>query len=167
MLILKYVLHEREPDPKKSQHHMLFDQLMGKLNSTFISTAMLITFHLSLLVLQSNKVFLYLVMLYVLIFVIKMGLFHNFMMNQSPNLAKIVALNEFQQEALVVSCISLLIEVFGHVFISLLSCMGYFIYVMNPKYILFVIMICAIFEVTRQKTSSLISTRPVAKYIAP
>lgn len=167
MHIMKYVLHEREPDPKKSQHHLLFDQLMAKLNSTFISTAMLITFHLSLLLLQSTKVILYLVILYVLIFIIKMGLFHNFMMNQSPGLAKIVALNEFQQEALVISCISLLMEVFGHVFISLLSGMGYFIYVMNPKYVLFVIAICAIFEAVRLATSALVSKRPVAKYIAP
>lgn len=98
---------------------------------------------------------------------IKLNDFHQFMMNQSPSLAKIVAMNEFQRDALVISCLSLFLEVFGHILISFLSGSGYYIYVMNPKYIMMLVVICSVSGYSRTKLSGVISHWPFAQYIAP
>lgn len=110
---------------------------------------MLLSFHLALLVFSTHKIGFYLVFLYVLLFLIKFNDFHQFMMNQSPSLAKIVALEEFQRDALVISCLSLFLELFGHILISVLSGMGYYIYVMNQKYIMMIVVICMVSEFSR------------------
>ena len=47
---------------------------------------------------------------------------------------------DFINQALIVTCLSILLEVFGHVFISVAATFGYFIYSVEPKFIIFAIM---------------------------
>ena len=65
------------------------------------------------------------------------------------------------------SCLSLFLEIFGHIFISLITGIGYGVYVMNYKYMLLIIVISVVSETVRKCTSGLISEKPFAKYIAP
>ena len=44
---------------------------------------------------------------------------------------------DFINQALIVTCLSILLEVFGHVFISVAATFGYFIYFVEPKFIIF------------------------------
>lgn len=46
---------------------------------------------------------------------------------------------DFINQALVITCLSLLLEAFGHVYLSLTSGFGYLIYILQPKFILFMI----------------------------
>ena len=82
-----------------------------------------------------------LVILYIAIFIIKLFRFHNFMIYQYPEKQYQAIFNdpEFSLEALVLSCLSLFLELFGHIFISLLTSLGYGLYIMQRNYVLIIL----------------------------
>ena len=65
------------------------------------------------------------------------------------------------------SCLSLFLEVFGHLFISLTSGVGYFIYTMKSQYIIIVIILSMSADFGRVHIGMRFGTRPFAKYVAP
>ena len=73
-----------------------------------------------------------LVTMYVFVMIIKLWRFHDFMIYQHTEKEHEKVFNdpEFSLEALVLSCLSLFLELFGHIFISLLSGLGYGLYIM-------------------------------------
>ena len=82
-----------------------------------------------------------LVILYIAIFIIKLFRFHNFMIYQYPDKQYQAIFNdpELSLEALVLSCLSLFLELFGHIFISLLTSLGYGLYIMQRNYVLIIL----------------------------
>lgn len=79
-----------------------------------------------------------LVSLYVGVFIQKLTKFHYFMTYPRKENEALVAEKNVQRDALIMSCLSLFLEVFGHLFISLTSGVGYFIYTMKSQYIIIV-----------------------------
>merc|ERR1712086_1222370 len=73
---------------------------------------------------------------------------------------------DFSLEALVLCCLSLFLEVFGQIFISLISGLGYGIYIMQKNYILIIVLLGWVSNFTRTRVSSF-GSRPFAKYVAP
>ena len=58
-------------------------------------------------------------------------------LNKIKDLSKLEGIlkqDKFVIQALVLTCLSLLLEVFGHVFISVTTTFGYMIYRLNPKF---------------------------------
>lgn len=54
-------------------------------------------------------------------------------------LAECLSQKQFVNQALVLTCLSMLLEVFGQVYISLGTSFGYLIYFMQPKFIMLMI----------------------------
>ena len=68
------------------------------------------------------------------------------------------------------SCLSLFLEVFGHIFISMISGLGYVVYTMQKKYMLVIIGLVLVSDIVRDKVNAYKGKfwkRPFAKYIAP
>ena len=128
---------------------------------------MLLSFHFAILSFSTKKVGFYLVTLYVIVFILKLTRFHFFMTKPSKEHVKMVGDSEFQRDALVLSCLSLFLEVFGHIFISLVSGLGYATYTMNRKFMLLIIVLCTVTHLTRNIANQLLGKRPFAKYVAP
>ena len=83
-----------------------------------------------------------LVLMYTFVMIIKLWRFHDFMIYQNVHekeYEKIFNDPEFSLEALVLSCLSLFLELFGHIFISLLSGLGYGLYIMQRNYVLIIV----------------------------
>ena len=98
---------------------------------------MQIIIHMSIMTLSTATIGFFLVALYIIIMIIKLFRFHKFMIYELPK-EKEFSQPEFSLEALVISCFSLFLEVFGHIFISLISGLGYGIYIMQKNYILII-----------------------------
>lgn len=60
------------------------------------------------------------------------------MTNPSPENKKFITNEEFRRDAIVLACLSLFLEVFGHISISLLSALGYYVYTMNKNYLVII-----------------------------
>ena len=123
---------------------------------------MMVSFHLAILTFSTKKVGFYLVGLYAVTFIIKLTRFHFYMLKKGDKVD-----GDFHRDALVLSCLSLFLEVFGHIFISLISGLGYMLYLMNKHYMLLIILTTLLSDVARKLTSPYIGSRPFAKYIAP
>ena len=55
------------------------------------------------------------------------------------NLENILDDQDFQNHCLILTCLSLLLEIFGHVFISLATTTAYLLYFLEPK---FMVLVC-------------------------
>ena len=159
--ILYYVLNQNEKRDNKS--HMFLEKLVKSINNGYITLGMQILIHLSIMTLSTATIGFFLVSLYVIIFIIKLTRFHNFMTHEHPN-EKVFADAEFSLEALVLSCLSLFLEVFGHIFISLISGLGYGIYIMQKNYILIIVGLGWVSNFVR---SQRFGSHPFAQYVAP
>jgi len=65
------------------------------------------------------------------------------------------------------SCLSLFLEVFGHLFISLTSGVGYFIYTMKSQYIIVVFILSMSADFGRVYIGMKFGKRQFARYVAP
>ena len=65
------------------------------------------------------------------------------------------------------SCLSLFLEVFGHLFISLTSGVGYFIYTMKSQYIIIVFILSMSADFGRIHIGMRYGSRLFARYVAP
>lgn len=125
--ILQYVLNQNDRKDDKSKHYL--EKLIQSLNNVYITLGFQILIHLSIMTISTATIGFVLVSLYVIIFIMKLTRFHHFMIYKHPN-EKVFQDPEFSLEALVLSCLSLFLEVFGHIFISLITGLGYGIYIM-------------------------------------
>mmetsp|Transcript_18236 Transcript_18236/g.17360 ORF Transcript_18236/g.17360 Transcript_18236/m.17360 type:complete len:97 (+) Transcript_18236:285-575(+) len=67
---------------------------------------------------------------------IKMAKFNSFMHSRDKDTEEVLKDQEFEREALVITCFSIMLELFSHLFISIpLSC-GYYLYSNAPKIII-------------------------------
>jgi CDP-diglyceride synthetase len=157
--ILRYVLTHESSNAAQTKQ---FESLLRSLNNIWLTIPMMVSFHLAILCFSTKKVGFYLVALYVVTFIIKLTRFHFYMLKKGD---KVDA--EFHRDALVLSCLSLFLEVFGHIFISLITGLGYAIYIMNKQYMLLIIVTTVVADSACKLTSPYIGNRPFAKYIAP
>tara|TARA_B110000305_G_C19354630_1_gene596089 strand:+ start:502 stop:1008 length:507 start_codon:yes stop_codon:yes gene_type:complete len=81
--------------------------------------------------------------------------------------AKQVSDPEFERDALVLSCLSLFLEVFGHILISLLSGIGYFVYTAQKNLLVIVFIFTIFSDFCRKYIGMKIGRVPFAKYVAP
>ena len=54
-------------------------------------------------------------------------------------LSELLEDNDFQTHMLIITCLSLLLEIFGQVFISLASCAGYWLYFIDKRFIFYMV----------------------------
>ena len=110
-----------------------------------------------------------LVILYICIFIIKLYRFHSFMIYQYPQkqYQAIFTDPEFSLEALVLSCLSLFLELFGHIFISLLSSLGYGLYIMQRNYVLIILGLGFVASRTCQYVSKYFGRIKFVHYVMP
>jgi hypothetical protein len=98
-----------------------------------------------------------LITVYVFIFLYKLIRFHFFVRdNELSN----------SRDAIIMSCLSLFLEVFGHVFISLPSAVGFLVYTMNKKFIILVFILSFVTNIGRNFGNKIGRTK-FSKYIAP
>ena len=142
---------------------MLFEQLLSSLNNPYLTTVMMLSFHLAILSCSTHTIGFYLICLYILTFIIKLTRFHFFMKKRERHTQD----GEFQRDALVLSCLSLFLEVFGHIFISLISGLGYVVYTMQKRFMLLIIGLVLACDASRNFVNQCKGNRPFAQYIAP
>ena len=75
--------------------------------------------------------------------------------------------SDFINQALLVTCLSLLLEVFGHVFISIGSSFGYLLYFLNHKFVLYGIMITQWSDAGGMMGGGIFGKTPFAQTISP
>uniref|UniRef100_A0A7S3IPZ3 Uncharacterized protein n=1 Tax=Strombidium inclinatum TaxID=197538 RepID=A0A7S3IPZ3_9SPIT len=115
----------------------------------------------------SSVIGLILVTLNVFSFVIKLLQFHQFMMYPTKEYARFVSNPDFTRDALILTCLSLFLELFGHALISLLSSMGYFIYIGKKELLAMTIFFSLTSDLGRRFIGMKIGKRPFANYVAP
>jgi CDP-diglyceride synthetase len=93
----------------------------------------------------------------------KMYRFHCFMLSEEAKAVK----ENVQRDAIIMSCLSLFLEVFGHVFISLPSVVGYFVYIIQKQYIVIVLILSICADFGREQIGMRLGTHYFAKHINP
>jgi CDP-diglyceride synthetase len=73
----------------------------------------------------------------------------------------------FIRQAMVITCVSLLLEIFGHLYISLITSLGYIFYCTKPQYIS--LLMCLSWQADNGGLmfGSLMGRRPFAHGISP
>ena len=163
--ILIYILKRDEPLDAKYQR--LFLSLIANLSNKLITLGMMCTFHAAIMSASTHTIGFTLVFLAVMTFIIKLTRFHFFMWYPTEEYAKLVSEPDFQRDALILSCLSLFLEVFGHICISLLSALGYYVYTMRRQYILIILILSASADFARQQIGVRFGRYPFARYVAP
>jgi len=83
------------------------------------------------------------------------------------SLSKQIEEEEFVRQALILTCLSMLLEVFGHVFISLATTMGYLLYYLNKQYLLIAIFVTQFSDVGGYMFGKLFGKDKFARSISP
>ena len=65
------------------------------------------------------------------------------------------------------ACLSLFLEIFGHISISLVSALGYYVYTCNKAYIVFIFILAESGDLARKHIGMRFGTIPFARYVAP
>ena len=74
--------------------------------------------------------------------------------------------NNFKRDAIVLSCLSLYLEVFGHILISLISILGYYIYMAQKKYLVYLVVFTMVSNYARENLGKY-GKSPFTEHIAP
>ena len=147
----------------EERYEQMFNSLMKALiqrPQTLISVFM---FHLAIMTFSTGNIGFVLVFSFVAVFVQKMSRFHSFMIKHGEDSFE----QNIQRDALIMSCLSLFLEVFGHVFISLPSGVGYFMYTMESQYIIIVLLLSISADFGRSQIGMRFGTHSFARHVAP
>jgi len=63
--------------------------------------------------------------------------------------------------------LSLFLEIFGHISISLVSALGYYVYTCNKSYIILIFILAESGDLARKHIGMRFGTMPFARYVAP
>ena len=107
----------------------ILDGLLYSINNKWVTIGMLVAFHCAVVTLPVHKIFLVSILVYTTIFTLKMFTFHSIAIGESAKLEKGIDKAIFQRDTLAICCISMVLELFGHVLITVISGMGYYLYV--------------------------------------
>lgn len=134
-------------------------------NFTFIVSVML---HLAAMSCSTLTIGAVLAFFNVLVFFTKLYRFHAFMiMNPNEEFHAYLMDSGMQRDALVVSCLSLFLELFGHIFIQILSCMSYYTYVMQPTLLQLAMLFTLASDVGRKEIGMRFGRFKFARHITP
>ena len=160
--ILKYIL-KRDEQPLEEKYEKMFNGLMETLVRRKRTLLSIFLFHLAIMTQRHSNIIIATFLLYSSVFVQKMYRFHDFMTTQRNQSES----ESIQRDAVIMSCLSLFLEVFGHLFISLPSAFGYFIYTNQNQYlmIVFILSMCADFG--RHEIGMRFGQMHFAKHVVP
>ena len=169
--ILVYILQDDEDDPCENKNERyephLADVLIKHLNNRRITFAVFIAFHISMMACTSRVIGLILVLINIGSFIAKISRFHHFMSFPTKKYAKHVSNPNFVRDGLILTCLSLFLELFGHMIISMISGFGYFLYIGRKEIILMTLLFCIISDLGRRFIGMKIGRFGFANYVAP
>lgn len=146
----------------------ILHSLIEKLNSRRFTFSVSLVMHLAAMCCDVNTVGFVLSLFNVLVFFVKVYKFHHFMINNpEPSFQKYLADPNVQRDALVVSCLSLFLELFGHIFIQILSCVMYITYVIEPRLLELAIVFTLASDIGRKEIGMRFGRFPFAKFVKP
>jgi len=98
---------------------------------------------------------------------VKITRFHHFMKYPTKQYARHVSNPNFVRDGLILSCLSLFLELFGHLLVSIMTGIGYFIYIGRKELILTTIFFCLVAEYSRRFIGMRFGRFRFANYVAP
>lgn len=168
--ILNFILNSDQKVNKSDndkKKRALLQQLIEYISNSPTTMMMMVLFHLSVMSFSANTIGFVLVFLYVFIILMTLHKFNKFMNNPTEDIQAVFKQNDFQRDALILTCISLFLEIFCQIFLSLGSSLSYLIYIMQSKFILILVILSSMAEFTKQMTGNCFGKQPFAKYVAP